>query len=892
MNERKPGFRRCRTPMIIGLLVAVGFILRIWGTAGVHNRADDHLQIRQAQAAYTEYFEADLGYPVFYQYLGGYLLKGLNAFFQVIGAVEKGRLMEWDYHTTALILRLLSAFFGAASILLTFLIAKKLFGETAGLLSAFFLCFAYYHVLVGHTALLDNQMGFFILPAFLFTIAILREGKSVSYLLAGLTAGLAVASKYNAVFIVLTILVAHVLRWAGKKNILKILFDGKLFLAGGATVFGFIAGNPPIWMAFRWWWSNVTRYSRILRHQDEWMVDRTFSNIWDFLFYNKYTGAAITVHYSLKTALFVLLILGCVLMIRRRGKEDVLLLSYPFFTILIGLGFFGIVRPREHFALIPFYVIIAAAGFLWILERLKKLRPSRGAAAVLAAVLLLVSSYPSLKVAKDMLRLFSERDTCEYGEDWIYENIPPGSRNIFETYTSFIHTPFSKYTEIFPDRYKLGVHFIFGSSLKDRPFERLRKNARFVHVSNFHPQRFGGVAKYYQKEISFYRKIFREFTLVKRFALKEISSKSPTQFIFSTKQLPERDVPLIFPRQLSLIQRERDMFFDAPGEYGKSNLIIRLEGGRRAVRTILSPQPIREIVIFVAGTGGEKVRIGRDVLTVGPGGNAVHRLSSVRRIRAFSEPGTRVDIQSLDARPLLIKIHFEPLRIGYEYFQIGMWEEAAARFAEALERHPENPDAAAYLQASLRKMLRDFEPLSAREWNRALSVYDLEDMDDWTRRMERLTGMDVEFLIDSLALYLEAEDLEESLPVVFDRAFLNGKALLVERDARLNLPFFLPGDYTAEIMVFSPGGIPDADIEIVSGDRARTPAGGGPAADGFWKWEIPFRNDRGEVSLHVGIGDFPVIIDNIQIRPDIRKFFLDKKMELAFHDLEKEAERP
>jgi len=891
MNERKPGFRRYRTSILIGLLVAVGFILRIWGTAGVHNRADDHLQIRQAQAAYTEYFEADLGYPVFYQYLGGYLLKGLNAFFQVIGAVEKGRLMEWDYHTTALILRLLSAFFGAASILLTFLIAKKLFGETAGLLSAFFLCFAYYHVLVGHTALLDNQMGFFILPAFLFTIGILREGKSVFYLLAGLTAGLAVASKYNAVFIVLTIVTAHILRWAGRKNIVKILFDGKLFLAGGATVFGFIAGNPPIWMAFRWWWANVTRYSRILRHQDEWMVDRTFSNIWDFLLYNKYTGAAITVHYSLKTALFVLLIVGFLLMIRRRGKEDVLLLSYPFFTILIGLGFFGIVRPREHFTLIPFYVIIASAGFLWIWDALKKLRPSRATAAVFTAGLLLVASYPSMKVAADMMRLFSERDTCEYGEDWIYENIPPGSRNIFETYTSFIHTPFSKYTEIFPDRYKLGVHFIFGSSLKDRPFERLRKNARFVHVSNFHPQRFGGVKKFYEREIAFYHRIFGEFTLVKRFALKEISSKSPTQFIFSTKHLPSRDVPLIFPQQLSLIQRERDIFFDAPGEYGKSNLIIRLEGGRRAMRTILSPQPIREIVIFVAGTGGEKVRIGRDVLTVGPEGHAVHR-QSPRRIHAFSEPGYRVDIESLDTRPVLVKIHFEPLGIGYEYFQIGMWEEAALRFAETLEKHPDNPDAAAYLQVCRRNLSGDFEPLSGREWNRALSVYDLEDMDDWTRRMERLTGMDVEFLIDSLALYLEAEDFTENMPVVSDRAFLNGKALLVERDARLDLPFFLPGDYTAEIMVFSPDRIPDADIELVSGDEVRTPAVGAPAADGFWRFNIPFRNDRGDVSLKVGLKDSPVIIDSIWIRPDVRKFFLDKKQELAFHNLQREGDRP
>lgn len=868
--------------VILWLLVGIGFVLRIWGTAGVYIRGDDYMQIHQAGIAYNEYVDADVGYPVFYQYVGGFILKALNKFLYVMGAIEKGHKKEWSYDEVAIIMRILSGFYGAISILLVYLIAKKLYDEKAALLSSFFLTFTFFHILTGHTALLDNQMGFFILLGFLFMVGIAKEGKTHHYLLAGLMTGFAISSKYNAVFLVFTLLISHIIRVFKKKRFWKILFDKNIILSGLLLIFGFFLGNPPAWMAFKKWSSGIVQLGRIIRQPDAWMVTFTFSNVWDFLKYNKYTGAILKIHYSIKISLLLLLFLGLFILIKRHKKEDILLLSFPFFYVILGLGIYEIIRERDHFALIPFYLMIASVAFLWLIEVTKKRVPSRKIHFLMFLILLILASYPSLKNAVDIASIFHERDTLEYGEEWIYENIPPKSTNVFEMYTPFVYTPMEKYQSIFPNRFRLMFYFIMGRWLRENPFDSLRKDGRFVHVSNLNPRRFIGIEKFYAKELSFYKRIFREFKVVKKFSLREVESKSPTLYIFTTKRLPLREIPLLFPEQLSLNQRETDIFFDDPGIYGKSNLIFVLEGRGAAERRILSRKGIKEFVVFLYGNGGEEVKILEKRTTLGQSGFAFVRLRLPKKTYPFSEPTYRIHIKSLADHPVLVKVHHDPLKIGYEFFKNGMFEEASRFFSAAREENPDNPDALLYLRETRTRMGKEIEKLSARDADRIHSIFNLQNMENWMKRMEKMTGIDVEFLIDSLSLYLEVEDLSGDDPVVHDPKFLNRKALLAAKPSRIELPFFLPQSYVATIKASNPEGPLTSDLKIFSAGRFWAPTKVDRGGDLFWCIEIPFQKDMDTASLDIDVKDSFLLLDSIWIRPDIRNFFVEKKGDLSF----------
>src|SRR3989344_3209364 len=73
-------------------------------------------------------------------------------------------------------LRFASILFGALSIILVYLIGKKLFNERVALLSAFILTFSSYHVIMS-LAEMDTSMMFFVLFSIYFLIRALKEEK-------------------------------------------------------------------------------------------------------------------------------------------------------------------------------------------------------------------------------------------------------------------------------------------------------------------------------------------------------------------------------------------------------------------------------------------------------------------------------------------------------------------------------------------------------------------------------------------------------------------------------------------------------------------------------------------------------------------------------------------
>lgn len=93
--------------------------------------------------------------------------------------------------------RTVNAFLGAVTVLLTFILGKKLFDKKIGILSALFLAFNFKHVLASHFALVDVANGLFLILAIISSIDILRSDSKKNYILAGLFSGMSMSVKLS-----------------------------------------------------------------------------------------------------------------------------------------------------------------------------------------------------------------------------------------------------------------------------------------------------------------------------------------------------------------------------------------------------------------------------------------------------------------------------------------------------------------------------------------------------------------------------------------------------------------------------------------------------------------------------------------------------------------------
>ncbi len=141
--------------------------------------------------------------------------------------------------------RLVNVLIGVATVYLVFLLAKNLFGRRVGLLSSLFLAILPSHVQNSHYLRTDILMTFLIVAAILILFKILESSKTVWYILAGLTTGLAIATKYTGLFaLALPVITTYMLsrgKWTGVRSL---LMNKKLFILLASVPIGFSVGCP------------------------------------------------------------------------------------------------------------------------------------------------------------------------------------------------------------------------------------------------------------------------------------------------------------------------------------------------------------------------------------------------------------------------------------------------------------------------------------------------------------------------------------------------------------------------------------------------------------------------------------------------------------------------
>jgi 4-amino-4-deoxy-L-arabinose transferase-like glycosyltransferase len=422
---RNPTLRRDLVPLGLAAILVLSFALRAWGTgfglpAYARYHPDEHALVdRAAKILWTgEWNLGRFNYPPAYAYVQA---AGYATYF--LYGVARGLWQQLppfvlpNYYQVG---RLLTALFGTLTILVAYLAGRELWGRRSGLLAAALLGGNYLHIIHSHYATFDVMVGFWASLTLLFSVLLGERRQARWYLLAGLCAGLAGATKYNGAVVIVLPVMAHVLatRW-GEWGWLS----GRLFLALGAFLVGFFGGNP---FAL----GNLPEFlgglATVLHHYGTQQPGFEGTANWRW-----YPGVFLTSADAPWTVVGAIGLLGVLV---KEWKRGVLLLCFPVIYYIMVSRF--VVRfERNMVPLLPFLAIGAgwlidmAAGFL--ARRFERTRLWSGLIAAFGVILLI-----GLPVTASIMfdRALSQTDHREVAGQWVEQNVEPGSKIAIEHY--------------------------------------------------------------------------------------------------------------------------------------------------------------------------------------------------------------------------------------------------------------------------------------------------------------------------------------------------------------------------------------------------------------------------------------------------------------------------
>ncbi len=372
------------------------------------------------------------GYPPLYAfvlaiafgfYIIGLIITGTTA--SLAAVKEYYYLHPFHFH---LVGRWLSLCAGLLTIWVMYRTGKKLYSRQTGLWAAAFWAVAFLPVKNAHFGTVDTLLTLLVALSFYYCAGIFRREGGKAYILAGLFAGLAVATKYNAGLIVLPILAAHLLadglsRKGLVRGMMQRLRERRLWLAAAATATAFLLGCPLPLIDFRRFWQSVVGTAEFEQTGKLGSGGSFFSYFtgdhspgYGFFHDNTFAG-------SLGWGITLLFIAGIILFLLRHEKRDLLVLIFPLCLYAV-IGQMNYKAMRHLLPLVPFLLLIAAEFVVMLCNRISDKRNLLIFNVVMVAVALLPQAAQSLRFDLALYQI----DTRTRLKTWIEENLAEGAR--------------------------------------------------------------------------------------------------------------------------------------------------------------------------------------------------------------------------------------------------------------------------------------------------------------------------------------------------------------------------------------------------------------------------------------------------------------------------------
>ncbi len=387
--------------------------------------------------------------PGFYNYgsLYIYLVNiGINVA-MMAGAIDlSGDLMAHinEFAKVYMTGRIIAVALGILTVYLLYALGRRMYGRRVGLLAAALLAIAPLHAMHSKFMAVDVPATFFLVLSLLYAARIPEDSRWRNYILAGLFAGFAAATKYNAGLVLLSLIAVHLASAQGRPMFQA--FQPKLLSGIGSAIAGFLIGCPGALI-------NTQAFVRDFRFEVL-HVDTGHGLVFTG------TGSGFLYHLmhsllpGLGPALLVLGILGVLHALFRRSTGNGiarLLLSWRVQTPMSETGardwmlivfvaayyvLIGLAEVRFARYVIPLLPVILLLGARIVVECGER---GKAAGVIIGLVAALAIGYTAAYAAS-LDTLFVRQDTRDQAAAWVKSNTPDGSSIGLPT-TPWFYTP-------------------------------------------------------------------------------------------------------------------------------------------------------------------------------------------------------------------------------------------------------------------------------------------------------------------------------------------------------------------------------------------------------------------------------------------------------------------
>lgn len=425
------------SPIILSLIILLAAVMRLYGLnwdQNQHFHPDERmitmvaLNIRLPENT-TEWDniltpESVLN-PKFFAYgsFPIYLLKAAGTYASLFDDTFSA------YDGINLVGRFLSALFDIGTLLIIFLLGKRLISLGAGLLAAIFYALSVLPIQLSHFYAVDTPLTFFILLTLYFTLNFIQKPKITNSLLIGLFAGLALATKTSAVLLFIPIGIAFLSKLKPNlfqkhphfKNV-KTLFLLSILIFSTFLMTFFIF-EPFAFIDFPTFWRQTLEQQQMTK--DAFTFPYTLQYVGKIPYVYELTNIFF---WGLGPILATLSFSGIVFFTYRTFRpilnSKFFILNSFFWIYFLVVGQFAIGFMRYMLPIYPLLCLFAAILVFHIYHFFKTRFPT----AKFTFFILYSSFFILLLIwPLSFISIYSQPNTRNSATEWIYKNIPRGS---------------------------------------------------------------------------------------------------------------------------------------------------------------------------------------------------------------------------------------------------------------------------------------------------------------------------------------------------------------------------------------------------------------------------------------------------------------------------------
>jgi 4-amino-4-deoxy-L-arabinose transferase-like glycosyltransferase len=318
-----------------------------------------------------------------------------------------------------LINRSLAAVLGSLTVVPVFWIGRRLWNDATGLVAAFFFALTFLHVRDSHFGTTDTMMTLFIVLSIAWLVEAEISGRRWHFAMAGLMAGLAGATKYNALVLPISMVMSQLLHAIDLPRArFKAFVDGRALAYGSAFVAAFAIGVPFVIFDFarfrlsmeQLWESMMTGVGSIAADVNGWAHHFNYS-----------------LRYGLGWPLLLAGLLGIIVIFIRTPRRALVLFSFPLVYFLIA----GSIRNLFFRYAIPIVPFLSLSAALLVVEIARAATARVGIArfgfAPTAAVLAALVAAQSAASVVRFDWILARTDNRVMVSQWFERHVPAGS---------------------------------------------------------------------------------------------------------------------------------------------------------------------------------------------------------------------------------------------------------------------------------------------------------------------------------------------------------------------------------------------------------------------------------------------------------------------------------